>query len=177
MVKQIVWFSDKGMLQATHLILLLLPLVLGMLAGSLPRKLCGKEELDGPAALTPPGWVFGVVWTVLYLMLGVVLLRLAGTGGHTPLDRIGLVLFSAQLVLNLSWTSVYLCVSRQAAFFVIAAIVALTLSLALWLAGRDPVSAALLGPYVAWLLAAAHLNALVVHAPTHTSSKPASDGV
>ena len=159
------------MLQITHLILLLLPLVLGMLAGSLPRKLCGKDELDGPAALTPPGWVFGVVWTVLYLMLGVVLLRLAGKGGgHTAIEHVGLVLFSAQLLLNLSWTSIYLCVSRQAAFFVIAAIVALTLSLALWLTGRDPVSAALLGPYVAWLLAAAHLNALAVHAPTHAPS-------
>ena len=39
---------------------------------------------------------------------------------------------------------------------------ALTLSLALWLAGSDPISAALLGPYLAWLLAAAHLNALAV---------------
>ena len=92
-----------------------------------------------------------------------VLLRLAGKGGHPHVERVGLVLFGAQLLLNLCWTSVYLCVSRQAAFFVIAAIVALTLSLALWLAGRDPISAALLGPYVAWLLAAAHLNALAVH--------------
>lgn len=141
----------------THVVLLLLPLALGMLAGSLPRPLCGKKELAGPVGLTPPGWVFGVVWTVLYLMLGVVLVRLAGKG-----EQVALVLFGAQLLLNLSWTSVYLCGSRQAAFFVIAAIVALTLSLALWLAGRDPVSAALLGPYLAWLLAAAHLNALAV---------------
>lgn len=150
------------MLQLGHLVLLILPLALGMLAGSLPRHLCAKDRLDGPAGLTPPGWVFGVVWTVLYLMLGVVLLRLVGTR-----ESVGLVLFGAQLLLNLSWTSVYLCVSRSGAFFVIAAMVALTLSLALWLAGRDTISAALLGPYMAWLLAAAHLNAL--------SAQPMSD--
>ena len=147
--------------------LVLLPWLLGTLSARWPRCLCrAPRPLTSPAALTPPGWVFGVVWTLLYLLLGVVLLRLTGRGGAPGpvgvVDRVGLALFVGQLALNLAWTSVYRCASRQAAFFVLAAIVAATLSLAFWRAARDPVSAALLGPYLAWLLAAAHLNAIAV---------------
>ena len=38
-----------------RVVLLLLPLTLGMLAGALPRRLCSQTELEGPAGLTPPG--------------------------------------------------------------------------------------------------------------------------
>ena len=94
-------------------------------------------------------------------LCGVVLLRIVGRGG-VQIDGVGVALFATQLAVNLSWMSLYQCGLRKLAFFAIAAMVALTVSLAFWRAARDPVSAALLGPYLAWLMVAAHLNAAAV---------------
>lgn len=104
---------------------------------------------------TPASWVFGPVWSVLYLMMGVALGRLA----HRKAGR-AVWVFGMQFVLNLVWTPVFFG-SHQIT-------VALAIIGALWfgivaliqLAGKvDKVSAWLLMPYLVWVSYAAYLNA------------------
>src|SRR6188472_221502 len=52
----------------------------------------------------PPGWVFGPVWTVLYALMGVAAWLVARNGS---LARTPLMLWSAQLALNATWTPVF----------------------------------------------------------------------
>ena len=104
---------------------------------------------------TPPGWVFGPVWSTLYLMMGVAAGRLVHQRAKSAVW-----VFGMQMVLNLLWTPVFFGMHQiAAALALIAAIwlgVAATISMA-W--EKDRVSAGLLVPYWAWLSYASYLNA------------------
>lgn len=104
---------------------------------------------------TPPSWVFGPVWSVLYLMMGVALGRLVHRKAWPAVW-----VFGMQFVLNLMWTPVF--------FGGHLITVALAIIGALWfgivaliqLAGKvDKVSAWSLAPYLVWVSYATYLNA------------------
>ena len=112
-------------------------------------------------AWTPPDWLFGPVWTALYLMMAVaawlVWRRDAGEKTRTALS-----LFAAQLVLNAAWSGLFFALRSPAAAF--ADIVALWCVLAATVAAFARVSApaaAILIPYLAWLTYATALNGAI----------------
>ena len=109
---------------------------------------------------TPPGWAFGVVWTVLYAMIAVSgwLLWLRRARGAQ-------ILFVAQLVVNSLWTPVFFAgyplIGAPALWIGVGIIVLLDLLVVATIATAWPVSrgaALLLVPYLAWLLYASTLN-------------------
>lgn len=109
-------------------------------------------------ALTPPGWVFGPVWTMLYLMMGVaawlVWRRYGLHGAAWPLG-----LFLVQLVLNACWS--YLFFGRQNPGLAFLDILALWLAIlatliAFWRYHRP--AGQLLLPYLLWVTFAVYLN-------------------
>ncbi|MGD8240907.1 MAG: tryptophan-rich sensory protein [Armatimonadota bacterium] len=109
-------------------------------------------------AWTPPGWVFGPVWTALYVSMAVaawVVWRQKGFAG----SGLPMGLFAVQLLLNAAWSPVFFgCRMPGAAFGVIVLLwVAILATIAaFWRA--SPVAAALLVPYQAWVTFAAALN-------------------
>jgi tryptophan-rich sensory protein len=113
--------------------------------------------LDKPAAM-PPGWVFPVAWTILYIMLGLSLalvLHARGARGRPA----AVALFVAQLALNYAWSPIFFGAHKVgAALVVILAMIALTIVTALLFARIRRTAALLLLPYLAWLLFAAYLN-------------------
>lgn len=115
------------------------------------------RALDKPA-WNPPDAVFGPVWTVLYLLMGVALVvaRRADPARGRRLQAV----FGLQLALNLGWSLVFFGRrDPQAGLIVIGllwlAIVATTLEFR----RARPLAAALLVPYLAWVTFAAALNA------------------
>jgi translocator protein len=54
----------------------------------------------------PPGWLFGPVWTVLYIMIGLALYRL-WTAPVTPLRKWAIYLFFVQMALNFFWSIIF----------------------------------------------------------------------
>jgi tryptophan-rich sensory protein len=109
-------------------------------------------------ALTPPGWVFGPVWTVLYLMMGIaawlVWRRHGFAGAIWPLS-----LFVIQLSLNALWS--YLFFGSQNPGLAFLDILALWLAIlftliAFW--GYDRLAGQLLLPYLLWVSFALYLN-------------------
>ena len=110
-------------------------------------------------AFTPPGWLFGPVWTLLYLMMGIALYSIWNTAGSGAQGRSALTLFALQLLLNVAWSAVFF--GRQSPLGGLLIIVALLLALALtiWRFRRiSPLAAGLLLPYLAWTSFAAVLN-------------------
>ena len=104
---------------------------------------------------TPPPWIFGPVWSILYVMMGVSVGRLIHRGG-----RLVVWVFALQFVLNLLWTPVFF--GKQEIAVALAIIVAICLGLAatIRMAGKsDRVAAWLLVPYLLWVSYAAYLNA------------------
>jgi tryptophan-rich sensory protein len=56
---------------------------------------------------TPPSWLFGPVWTVLYVMMGVALYLVWREGWDRPEVRVAMLAFGAQLTLNGLWSILF----------------------------------------------------------------------
>jgi benzodiazapine receptor len=109
---------------------------------------------------TPPNWAFGAVWSVLYLLIAV-----SGWLLWLRRARASLVLYVVQLVVNSIWTPVffgaYPFIGTVALWIGVGVIVLLDLLVVATIATAWPVSrwaAALLLPYLAWILYASTLN-------------------
>jgi len=115
-------------------------------------------ELQKPN-ITPPDWVFGPVWTILYLLMGISVFIVWNTGLDKPKVKRALVLFLIQLSLNAAWTPLFFGLH-----LILAALIEIVL---LWLAilatflvfKRTSVRAGmLLMPYLIWVGYAVILN-------------------
>jgi tryptophan-rich sensory protein len=107
----------------------------------------------------PPGWTFGVVWPILYALLGVALAMILA---EPPSDRrrTALILFFVQLALNFAWSPIFFAghdiTLAKWVIFVMAAIAAAAARQFLKLRSA---SGLLMVPYLARLVFAATLNA------------------
>ncbi|BCW65868.1 putative TspO/MBR-related protein precursor [Arthrobacter sp. NicSoilB4] len=115
------------------------------------------------APWSPPNWVFGPVWTLLYTAMAVAAWlvwrrRAEGT-------RHALTAYAVQLVLNLLWTPVffglYPVLGTSALWIAFGIIVALAAAVAVTVLYFGPISRTaglLLLPYLSWIVFAASLN-------------------
>jgi benzodiazapine receptor len=110
------------------------------------------------SSLTPPGWVFPIAWTLLYIAMGVAL-YLFLVQAPPRNRRAGLAVFGVQLVLNGAWSWIFFGLQAPGA--------ALVEIVALWLAivativvfhRHSRAAAKLLVPYLAWVSFATYLT-------------------
>jgi translocator protein len=108
-------------------------------------------------AWNPPSWVFGPVWTALYIMMGVAAWLIWDR--HRTAARVALALFVLQLVANAAWSWLFFGLRSPAlAFADIVLLWLLILATALAFRRLRPAAAALLLPYLTWVSFAAALN-------------------
>jgi len=133
------------------------------LAGIIPSLLTAEEvatwypTLTKPA-FTPPSWVFGPVWTTLYLLMGVAL-YLVWQSDRGRVRQVALAAFGAQLVLNAAWTLVFF--GSRAIFGGLVVILVLLAAILVTMAAFariDRRAALLLVPYLLWVGFATALN-------------------
>jgi benzodiazapine receptor len=108
----------------------------------------------------PPSWLFGPVWTVLYVMIAVagwlVWRRTGWTGALT--------LYATQLVLNALWTPIFFGFGRYGLALADIVVLWFLIGATIWLFRRESRTAAfLLVPYWAWVTFATALNAAIWH--------------
>lgn len=133
-------------------------------------SLLTAEETDGwyaeadKAAWTPPDSVFGPVWTVLYISMGIAA-WLVWRKRHTVNARPALTVFVVQLVLNSIWSPLffggYPLIGTAAlwAAMVLIVVLIVAISVTIWRFWPiSPIAGALLLPYLAWTLYASTLN-------------------
>ncbi|HET9012313.1 MAG TPA: TspO/MBR family protein [Gemmatimonadaceae bacterium] len=111
----------------------------------------------------PPGWLFGPVWSALYLLMGVAAWLVWRAQPATPADRasrrLGLALFVGQLGLNALWTWLFFAWRQGALAFVEIALLWLAVAITTWHFGRvRPLAAWCLVPYLGWVSFAAALT-------------------
>jgi benzodiazapine receptor len=142
------------------LVALALPLAVGALGGSVTASSVRTwyPTLRKPP-FNPPGWLFGPVWTALYLMMGVAI-YLVWTGARSESGRRrAAAWWAAQLVLNLLWSLVFF--GRRSIGPAFGEILVLWLAIAATIraaAAERPVAGAILVPYLGWTTFAAVLN-------------------
>lgn len=117
-------------------------------------------QLDKPW-FNPPNWVFGPVWSTLYLLMGIAL-YLVWTAKTKDSKKRAYSIFGAQLVLNLLWSVVFFGLHQS--WLAVVVIVALWITIALTIrefAKFSRPAAWLLVPYIAWVTFASALNIAV----------------
>lgn len=124
----------------------------------LVRRATGEvsyDSLSTGAVPRPPSYVFGVVWTALYLLLGGVLYRT-----RSPLV---LSLWILNMALNLSWTYVvFVRGGVVAGMYLIVGMIGLSMQMSLLT--QDLWSRGMMMPYISWLIVALILNVEMVRA-------------
>ena len=138
---------------------ILLSEAVGVLSGFLSRsgQMIFSDTVIQPP-LSPPGWVFPVVWSILYALMGIGAARISLSAPSKERNR-GLNLFVAQLIVNFFWSPIFF--NAQAFGFAFLWLVLLwVLVLLMILAFRkiDKTAAWLQIPYLLWLTFAAYLS-------------------
>lgn len=154
--------ASKGQLRASFIRWALFTVPTCVLLGFLAGQMGGPESvwfqsLEKPAIFPDPKW-FGIVWTVLYAMMGFALaLVCAAWGARGRTLAIGL--FVVQFFINLSWTPVFFGAYQMTGGLVVLGALAVALVATIVVFWRIRVLAgALLLPYLAWVGFASVLN-------------------
>ena len=118
--------------------------------------------LEKPA-FQPPGWLFGPVWTLLYILMGIAAWRVWRLGTDKPGVRLGLTLFAVQLLLNAAWSPVFFGAHEIVwALAILAALWAVLVATTVVFFRVDRPAGWMLVPYVLWVSFASVLNASIV---------------
>ena len=119
----------------------------------------GWYQTIDQSALTPPDRVFGMVWTGLYILMGIALGLLLNAPDGQPRKKILLGLFLTQLVLNLAWSFIFFqlhLIWLSALWIAVLIGLVLCLMIGLWPLRRA--ASLLLLPYLSWLCFAFYLS-------------------
>lgn len=142
-----------------YLLWILLTEAIGALSGFLSREgmKVYMEAVTKPS-LSPPGWVFPVVWGILYALLGIGVAMVYSAPPSHQRSR-GLNLYIAQLVVNFFWSLIFFNAHAFGfAFFWLILLFVLVAGMVLAFMQVRLLSAKLQIPYLLWLLFAAYLN-------------------
>ena len=154
--------ASRGQLRASFIrwALFLVPLcvLLGFLSGMLGSPdTSWFQGLVKPGIYPEPKW-FGIVWTILYVMIGFALALVAsawGARGRTA----ALWVFAVHFALNLAWSYVFFGAQQISGALALLVAIVLTLLVVIALFWRvRRLAAVLLLPYLAWVLFAMVLN-------------------
>ena len=133
-------------------------ILIGMLIGSLSKNGIDVWYLTlNKSPLTPPGYVFGIVWSILYAFIGI-------SGWLIWQSRPAQVrsvkmLYMTQLLLNWSWTPLFFTYHLIGVSFLCSLSIALLAGLIILKTYKTlPIVSVLFVPYLLWLLYALYLN-------------------
>ena len=142
----------------TYGIFIGLTLAVEILSGFLTKE--GMEQVSKlpQSVLTPPSWVFPVVWSILYTLMAIGAAKIWMSPESEERSR-GLWLYLFQLIFNFFWSLFYF--NMQAFGFSLLWLIALWILILLMILSwrkTDKLAAWLQIPYLAWVAFAGYLN-------------------
>ncbi len=139
---------------------LAIPLILGLIVGFLSRPTASYEALVKPF-FSPPGFVFPIVWTILYLLMGISSYLIAQS--NNPRRYPALITYVEQLFVNLAWSPIFFTLNfRFLAFLWILFLIYLVVKMIVQFKRVSHRAAYLQIPYLLWLIFAALLSFSIV---------------
>jgi translocator protein len=132
---------------------------LGFLSGQLSDSGSGNDWFDTLAkpSFMPPGWLFGVAWTILYILLGFALALILSS--HGPARTAAVLLFGMQMAMNFAWSPVFFGGGEIIwALAIIVTMLLLSIAATLLFFRINKAAGLMMLPYLAWLSFAALLN-------------------
>jgi tryptophan-rich sensory protein len=142
----------------TFVIAIVIPLAIGGFSAFLTRDNMNiYEEINTPP-LSPPSFLFPVVWTILYVLMGIAS-YLVCTSGKPARSKTALTVYGIQLAFNFLWSIIFFSVKAYLfAFIWLVILLALIIINAVLFYRIDKKAGYLLIPYILWVTFAGYLN-------------------
>ncbi|MCX7757888.1 MAG: tryptophan-rich sensory protein [candidate division WOR-3 bacterium] len=110
----------------------------------------------------PPNWLFGPVWTGLFLLMGISLYLVWSKGFGNQAVRAAMFIFVIHLIVNILWSAVFFGLRFPlGGFFVIVALWFLIILTMIYFSAVSKLAAFLLIPYLLWTSFASVLNFMI----------------
>jgi benzodiazapine receptor len=137
-----------------------IPLLIGFTSGFFTITGAGSwyQTIQKPS-WNPPGWVFGPVWTTLYVMMGIALFLIWKSSANKEAKQTAILFFSIQLVLNFFWSFIFF--NQQQPGWALVEIIVLWSAILVTIFSFSKINntaAWLLVPYISWVSFATILN-------------------
>lgn len=139
-----------------------IPLIAGGLSAFLTRNAMDAFEQLNQPPLSPPGWLFPIVWTILYTLMGISLYLILKSDADEETVRSAQRLFYFQLALNFIWPLLFFNMGWYLfAFVELMVLWFAVIAMILQFAKTSKLAAYLNIPYLIWLTFAAYLNFMI----------------
>lgn len=138
------------------IISILIPLAVGSLSALISGNMSMYLSLNKPS-LSPPAYVFSVVWTLLYILMGIssYIIFISGNTGSAK----ALKIYGLQLFFNFCWSIIFFGFSQYLLTFLwLITLIILIIIMIQQFYKISPIAAYLQIPYLLWCIFAAYLN-------------------
>ena len=142
------------------IISIVIPVAVGAISGLFTSsEIPGWYQTINKPTWNPPSWLFGPVWTTLYVMMGIALFLVWKSDASQSVKKTAIILFAAQLVLNFFWSFIFF--NQHQIGWAVVEIITMWVFILLTIFAFAPISkiaAWLLVPYISWVSFATILN-------------------
>ncbi len=122
-------------------------------------QIAGWYQTLNKPTWNPPSWLFGPVWTTLFILMGIALYLVWQKAGHSKSARRATIFFLVHLLFNIFWSVLFFGLNNPFyAFLEIIVLWLMILTLIIWFFKLDKKAGSLLIPYLLWVSFASFLN-------------------
>ena len=144
----------------TLIIAIAIPLLVGGLSALLTMGNMELFELVEKPPLSPPAWLFPVVWTALYVLMGISSYLVVESSADSDSKVSALVFYALQLVFNFFWSIFFFNLEAYSFSFIwLIALLTLIVITAVKFGRICEIAGLLFIPYIVWVIFAGYLNA------------------
>jgi len=141
------------------IIAIVIPLAVGGLSALLTRGSMDTFETINKPPLSPPGILFPIVWTILYILMGVASYFVYVSDSAQATKRVAFSLYGIQLFFNFFWSILFFNMEAYLASFVwLVILLFFIVATTLIFYAADKKAGYLLIPYILWVTFAGYLN-------------------
>lgn len=141
----------------TLIICIAIPLIVGAISSFLTQDAMMSFESMNKPPLAPPGWLFPVAWTILYILMGVASFLIYKSNSEAR--YMGLLIYMVQLVFNFVWSLIFF--KYESYWFAavwLAVLLVMIIALMMNTSKYSLAAMFMLLPYAAWCCFAMYLN-------------------
>jgi len=150
---------NKPKIKSELIISILIPLAVGALSALFSGNMSIYSIINKPV-LSPPGFLFPIVWIILYILMGISSYMVYET--DSPYKPAALKVYAVQLFFNFFWSIIFFGFNQYLfAFLWLLALIFLIALMIYRFYKIRPLSAYLQIPYLLWCLFAAYLNFMI----------------
>lgn len=141
------------------LLCLAFPLIVGGLAGLITNDNMITFQMLNKPVLSPPGFIFPIVWTILYILMGISSYLILRSEDNSEILNTALKFYIVQLAVNFFWPIFFFTFEWYLfSFFWLFLLIVLVICTIILFAKISKPAAYLMIPYLIWLIFAGYLN-------------------